>query len=252
MFAALRKWKKLKKPSMASEGNDTPKGVEIEIIPSLLVNSADEFKERLKLVEEHVKTVQIDILDGSMFGKSCWFDPEKIGTIKTSVNYELHLMIENPLPVIEDFSNHTSNTTRAIIHAELDRPLGTIIEHIQQNYNMEAGVALNPETPIDEIHHIMPHVDEVLIMGVHPGASGQAFGDAEHGISGEAIFRKIKRTRERYPQLIIGIDGGVNLELSAKLIKCGANRLSVASTIFGSDEPVETLWKLQEIIKNPN
>ena len=112
---------------------------------------------------------------------------------------------------------------------------------------MEAGVGLNPETPIDEIHHIMPHVDEVLVMGVHPGASGQGFGDEQHGISGEAIMAKITRIHERYPDLQIGIDGGVNEEQAPEMIQAGATRLSAASAIFNDPDPVEALGKLQKI-----
>jgi len=218
-----------------------------EIIPSLLVDSAEEFERRLRLIENNCDTAQIDILDGSMFGATSWFDAEAIAAMKSSVKFELHLMVENPLPVVEQFALHVPNTIRAIIHAELDRPLGTLIEVIKQEHKMEAGVALNPETPIDEIHHIMPHVDEVLVMGVHPGASGQGFGDEQHGISGEAIMAKITRIHERYPDLQIGIDGGVNEEQAPEMIQAGATRLSAASAIFNDPDPVEALGKLQKI-----
>lgn len=216
-----------------------------EIIPALLVDSADEFIKRLRLVEDHVDVMQIDILDGSMFDATSWFDSEAIGKMTSSIKYELHLMVENPLPIIKAFREHVPSTIRAIIHAELDRPLGTIVELIKQNYKLEAGIALNPETPIEEIHHLIKELDEVLVMGVHPGASGQGFGDSVHQIGGEAIYEKIERIHHRYPDLIVGVDGGVNLARAEKMLSLGATRLSVSSAIFGADEPVEILGKLQ-------
>jgi len=218
-----------------------------EIIPALLVKSAEEFEEKLRLVEDHTDLVQIDILDGSMHDTECWFDPETIGQLTKSTKYELHLMVENPLPIIEAFREHVPSTVRAIIHAELDRPLGTLIEIIKQNHKMEAGIALNPETPIEEIHHLVKELDEVLVMGVHPGASGQGFGDSVHKISGEAIYEKIERIHHRYPELTIGVDGGVNLERAEKMLSLGATRLAASSAIFKADDPVETLGKLQKL-----
>jgi len=71
----------------------------IEIVPAILVDSQAEFEKRLKLVENEVETVQIDILDGSKFDSTSWFDAEAVGTHKTPVQFELHLMVENPLPM---------------------------------------------------------------------------------------------------------------------------------------------------------
>ncbi len=218
-----------------------------EIIPSLLVDNVEEFEHRLRLVEHDCNTVQIDILDGSMFDATSWFDAKTIAAMKSPVNFELHLMIENPLLVIEQFAVHVPNTVRAIIHAELDRPLGTLIDTIKQVHKIEAGVALNPATPVDEIHHVMSHVDEVLIMGVYPGASGQSFGDEAHGISGQAIMKKIARIHNRYPNLPLGVDGGVNEERAGQMITAGATRLSAASAIFNTDDPVDALGKMQKI-----
>ena len=224
--------------------------VSTSIIPSLLVQSEDEFKTRLRLVENDVDTVQVDILDGSMFDETSWFDPEIVGTWDTPVNFELHLMVKNPLPIIEAWAKHVKGTVRAIIHAELDRPLGTLIEMIHQNCKLEAGIALNPETPIDEIHHVIEHVDEILVMGVHPGASGQSLGDTKCGIGGEAILEKVQRIHDRYPEITLSADGGVNQDTITEFVRHGCSKLSASSAIYNSDNPVDSLHKLQELAKN--
>jgi ribulose-phosphate 3-epimerase len=221
----------------------------IEIVPAILVNSQAEFEKRLKLIENEVETVQVDILDGSKFDSTSWFDAEAVATYKTPVQFELHLMVENPLPIIDAWAKHVPNTVRAIIHAELDRPLGSLIELIHQNSKLEAGISLNPETPIDEIHHVIHQIDEILVMGVHPGASGQGLGDSKCGISGQAILAKLERIHDRYPEIILGVDGGADLTTIPEFMRHGCSRISVGSAVFNADNPVDALHKLQELAK---
>ena len=221
----------------------------IDIIPAILVGSQNEFEQRLRLVENITPTVQVDILDGSMFNQTSWFNAETVGKIKTPVQFELHLMVENPLPIIEAWAKYVPNTVRAIIQAELDRPIGTLIELIHQNAKLEAGLALNPETPIDEIHHVVHQLDQILVMGVHPGASGQELGDSKCGISGQAILEKIQRIHDRYPNIILGLDGGANSQTIPDIISHGCSRINVSSAIFKADNPVDAFQQLQELAK---
>ena len=99
-----------------------------EIIPTLLVQSENEFERRLRLVEHDVTTVQIDVLDGTMFDAMSYHDARAIGAMRTDVAFELHLMIENPLAVVEAWKNHVPTLKRAIFHAELDRSHEPIIK----------------------------------------------------------------------------------------------------------------------------
>src|SRR3989338_3529249 len=119
----------------------------IELIPSLLVTSKKEFEEKLRLVEQEVQTVHVDILDGSMFENTTWWNAQDVGAMATPVKFELHLMVENPLPIIGAWKKYVKGTKRAIIHAEISRQLGSVIDHIHDIYKLDAGVALNPETP---------------------------------------------------------------------------------------------------------
>src|SRR3989338_4141211 len=97
-----------------------------EIIPSLLVTSKKEFETKLRMVENEVETVHVDILDGSLFENISWFAAEDVGAMRTRIKYELHLMVKNPLPIIAAWKKYVPTTRRAIIHAEMDRQLGTV------------------------------------------------------------------------------------------------------------------------------
>lgn len=213
-----------------------------EIIPALLVESKKEFEEKLRLVENDVDTVQVDIMDGSSVPFTSWYDAETIGAIRTLVKYELHLMVENPLPIIAEWKKYVPNLIRAIIHVESDRPLATLIQQIREIHKLEVGLALNPETPSREIEYVLHDVDCILIMGVHPGKSGQTF-------DGDYLFEKIDHIRKHIPDTPIGVDGGVTAELIPKLVELGIDRICAASAIFKQEEPIQTLHELQESAK---
>ena len=213
----------------------------IEIIPSILVESAKEFERRLRLVDSLVKTVHVDILDGTAFPHVSWHDAQMIGDINTPVVYEIHLMVENPLPIIAEWKKHVPQLRRAIIHAELDRPIGLVLEEIKQIYKLEAGLAFNPETPIKDKLNKEFNLDALLVMGVHPGASGQPF-------LGELIFDKIRRLHADLPTIPIACDGGTTKEIIPSLLSAGCTRLVTASAIFGAIDPQLALKDLQAMI----
>lgn len=211
----------------------------IQIVPAFLTESQAEFERKLRLVEPHTTLIQVDVLDGSLFENTNWFDPERAGAFVTKVEMELHLMVENPIPIVEAWKEHVPTFTRAIVHAEMHRPTGVVIDHIKDKLGLECGVAINPETPLHAIESVMHAIDQLTIMGVHPGKSGQTF-------LGEPILEKIRQARSHREDLIIEIDGGVTGELLGPLVKAGANRICAASLIFGADDPAQKLQSLNE------
>jgi ribulose-phosphate 3-epimerase len=213
-----------------------------EIIPTILVNSKKEFEERLRIEEQLASTVQIDILDGTLFPVTNWHDADAVAQIQTSVAFELHLMVNNPLPIIAEWVAKVPNVKRAIVHAEIERPIGKIIEEIHTTHFIEAGVAINPETPIEEIHSNLPDLDVLTIMGVHPGINGAPF-------EGDYILDKIREAKNRAPNLTIEVDGGVNADLIPSLVQAGAERFALASAIFKALEPKEAWKKLEEALQ---
>ncbi|KKW35968.1 MAG: hypothetical protein UY81_C0035G0007 [Candidatus Giovannonibacteria bacterium GW2011_GWA2_53_7] len=218
-----------------------------EIIPAILVESEAEFERRLRLVEHDVTTVQVDVLDGTKFGHVSYHDARAIGSMKTNVAFELHLMVENPLAVVEAWKEHVPTLTRAIFHAELDRSHEPII-HRLKDMKLEIGMALNPETPVNEAHHDLESLDELLLMSVHPGASGQGLGDPQHGIGSDEIFAKIASIHAKYPNLLLGCDGGVDPATISRFKTSGITRFYVGSAIFNASNPLEALHTLQNAV----
>lgn len=208
------------------------------VLPAVLARDADDFRQRIEHPQLRPLAPEwhVDILDGSMFDATCWADPHVIRDWSNLPNIELHLMVHNPLPYVEQWKALIPTFRRAIVHIEVARPLGAVLERIR-HLDLEAGLALNPESKLERAEHLVPHIDVLQLMGIHPGASGRAF-------HGDPILAKIRRAKKLYPQLPIAIDGGVNMATAREIIAAGAERLVTASALWSSHEPEEIYQQL--------
>lgn len=219
-----------------------------QIVPAILVESQEAFEKNLRAVEDGCSLIQLDVLDDSLFHATTWYDAQAIGKMRPKIAIELHLMVENPIPIVEQFKQYVPTLERAIVSAEMHRPLGVVVGHIRDVLGLKVGVAINPETPLHEIESVLHDIDQLTIMGVHPGAQGQVFGDNLHIGNGEAIFEKIRQTGNHCPNLTIELDGGVTEELIPKLVQAGVDRLCIGSLLFRSPNPREKLMALTLLI----
>jgi ribulose-phosphate 3-epimerase len=207
----------------------TPMGSQ-KLIPALLAKDEADFRDKIsnKSVRAYAPLWQIDILDGSIFDSTCWADLSVIETLNDLPDIELHLMVENPLPIIQAWSVKIPSLKRAIVHAEIERPLTPVLDQIH-HLNIEAGIAFNPETDLVDYKHELQESDTILIMGVHPGASGQAF-------LGDPVLRSITEAKERFPKKFIAVDGGVTTGNISSIYQAGADAVCAASLIWKSDD----------------
>lgn len=207
------------------------------IVPAVLAENKEKFLERINHpgLRSVARLWQVDVLDGSMFDRTSWHDSQEL-TEENLPEIELHLMVKNPLPEIEAWKTNVPALKRAIVHAELDRPIGAVLQRIRE-LKIEAGLALNPETPIELLRNHANEIDFLLIMGVHPGASGREF-------LGEPILEKIRDIKKLYPELKVGIDGGVNLKNAADLIAAGVHEFCMASALFETANPTHVYQQI--------
>lgn len=215
-----------------------PEHMKNEIIPAILVETFDEFRDRMEICEDFAETVQWDIMDGRFVEQMTFSDISKLKQIETVLSMELHLMVEGPEELLDDLIK--SGVDRVIIHAESVDNLRATIDRLKGK-DFELGVAINPETSVEDIEEFIPDLDEVMVMTVVPGASGQAFLAEELG--------KVTQLRTAHPDLNIAVDGGINRE-TIKLAKAaGANRFAVNSAIFASLDPGNAFELLQSMVE---
>lgn len=209
----------------------------IEIIPTILVKSFKEVKERIRKVENYVKWVQLDIMDGVFVDKMTWpYAEGKISDLKKihPVKLEAHLMIEKPEQVIDDW---LENVDRVIIHYEASDNIEDLIKKTK-NKGKQIGLAINPETNIEAVNPFLKDLDLVLCMTVQPGQGGQEFKDE--------VLTKIETLRMNWPNGNIEVDGGINPETSKKTINAGANLICAGTYIFEGKDIEKAIEELRD------
>jgi len=199
----------------------------VQIVPAILAKDAIDFAQKLRLVESAVDMVQIDVMDKKFVRYASWADPEIIKTIPTPVDYELHLMVADPLAELAKWKN-VKNIKRVIFHIEVKKDAKKIVSAIKRR-GFKTGIAINPRTPLAKIERLVPKVELVLFLGVTPGRSGQKLQNK--------VLEKIRDLRKKFPKAIISVDGGVNLKNAPEIISAGANVLIAESAIYKSRNP---------------
>ena len=209
----------------------------MQILPGVLAYDEDDFRQRLTHPGLRATTdmFHIDVLDGSLFGKTCWAEPNIVGQWKNLPAIELHCMVQDPLAVAKSWHEYVHTLQRVIVHAEISQPIMPIITHLRA-MRLEVGIAVCPNTPIDDLVRLP--IDVLMLMGVEPGLSGQAF-------LGEPILAKIRRAKVLSPQLVLAVDGGVNLITISPITKAGATRVVASSDLWRAENPAEAYTALK-------
>jgi ribulose-phosphate 3-epimerase len=198
-----------------------------------------------KIEDLGINLVHLDIMDGSFVNNISIGQPV-VKQIRKSTGLPIgvHLMIKNPDRHLDSFIECGADII--CVHAEECPHLSWTLSHIKKS-GRKAAVALNPSTPVSIIENVMCYLDMVLLMTVNPGFGGQEFLE-------EMLF-KISKLKEMlidysnyandYRNIDIEIDGGINPDTAAAVVKAGANILVLGSAIFKSSNPGEIVKKVR-------
>lgn len=192
-----------------------------EIIPAVLTDSEEELIKLTRIANKFAPRIQFDFMD-SRFVPSKSVPVESVLSIPgTASSLEAHLMVFNPERYFGVLSE--ANFEMVIFHVEAVEDAPGTIDEIR-SFGLLPGVAVNPDTSINSIESLYKEVEEILFMTVYPGYYGRP-------IVWEALDRA-REFKERHPEVIIGVDGGVKLDNVEKIVKSGADRICVGSAIF--------------------
>ena len=203
----------------------------IKISPSILSADFSQLGAEIKRLEEGgADMIHVDVMDGH-FVPNLTIGPPVIKALrkKSSLKFDVHLMISPVHKYIEDYANAGADIIT--IHPEATNDIEASILKIKE-LNKKVGVSLNPESKIDLIIKLLDKIDLVLIMSVNPGFGGQKF--MPEVLEKIKELKKIQNTKNL--NFEIEIDGGINFDNYQSAIEAGANILVSGTTIFKSND----------------
>ncbi len=202
-----------------------------KLAPSIL--SADFSRlaeETAKIQRGGAELVHVDVMDGH-FVPNISFGAAVMKSLlgKTSLPFDVHLMIEDPDRYIDDFV--TENTEYITVHAEACTHINRTIQHIK-SHGIKAGVAVNPGTSLNTLDYVLEDADMILIMSVNPGFGGQKFIPSALDKARELTAIREKRGLD----FEIEIDGGASLDNVQQITDAGVGIVVAGSSVFKADD----------------
>ncbi len=208
----------------------------IRVIPAILTDKPPELERMLKLSASFTDYVQIDIMDGQ-FVPSTSITWEDILRVRPQIRWEVHLMVKDPARVLANYQR--AGAFRAIFHFEAVPNPESVISSARA-LGLQVGLALNPETAVQQVTHLLDRVDSILIMSVNPG-----FYAAKYLPETLSKVREIKAAR---PGLEVATDGGIKENNILEAAASGLDGICVGSAIFLQSDPGASFRRLQALV----
>lgn len=214
---------------------------EVLIAPSVLSADFSRLGEEVRAVEKAgADLVHVDVMDGR-FVPNITIGPLVVRALRehTKLPLDVHLMIAEPEKYVEEFA--LAGADIITVHAEATHHLQRLLKKIR-SLGKKCGVSLNPHTPLSAIEWVLSDLDLVLIMTVNPGFGGQTFIPQ--------MIQKIELLREKVGKyslpVDIEVDGGINVENVANVVKAGGNIIVSGSGIFKTVDYGATIKEMRK------
>lgn len=214
----------------------------IELAPSILSADFAHLAEAVHAVAEGgASLLHVDVMDGH-FVPNITIGPPVVASLRkvTRLPLDVHLMIEDPDQYIPAFVDAGADWIS--VHQEACIHLNRTLEHIRE-HGVNAGVVINPATPVVMLEEVLEMVDHVLVMSVNPGFGGQKFIPSSlDKVRKLTMMRAARRANFR-----IEIDGGIGPETIADAVRAGVEVLVAGSAVFGEGSPRENTQVLLKL-----
>ncbi|MEE9366560.1 MAG: ribulose-phosphate 3-epimerase [Dehalococcoidales bacterium] len=207
------------------------------VVPAILTDDPSTLEKMVHQAETFTDYVQIDIMDGH-FVPSRSVTWEQVAGLSINLKWEAHLMVAHPEKYLESFKQ--AGAGKIIFHHETTDSPHEVIHQIR-NLGIEAGLAINPETPVSAMAPCIREVDSVLLLTVTPGFYGSKFIPE--------VLDKVAGLRNIQPGIEIGVDGGVKENNIGEIAGVGVDYICVGSAVFLQPDPAESYRRLQSLVQ---
>lgn len=179
--------------------------------------------------------LHIDVMDGC-FVPNLSMGPQIVGALrdKSSQLFDVHLMLQRPMAYLEAFRK--AGADLIAVHAECEDDTEELLRAIRKT-GAKAGLVLKPATPAEALFPFAPLLDLAVVMTVEPGFGGQKFM--------EEPLSKIGQIKEKFPHLLVEVDGGVNRETAPLCREAGADVLVAGTAVFRAEDPALAIAQLR-------
>ncbi|XLQ19895.1 MAG: hypothetical protein ACKUBY_04910 [Candidatus Moraniibacteriota bacterium] len=206
------------------------------IIPAILDTDSDNVIQQLNVLRGSVDWIQIDLADNTMTDSETFDLYDLVGEVD-DFDVEIHLMSKHPEKYLDTCA--ALNAKRVYFHlGEVESPSQVLTA--MDPYDFTKGIALSPQTPVEDVFTYIDEIDAVQVMTVIPGTQGSKFL--------EESLNKISYLRERRGDIWISVDGGVNKETILKVSQKGVDAAGVGSAILQSDDVVGAYGELVKLV----
>ena len=214
----------------------------IKVSPSILASDFSKLGDEVAAIAKAgADYIHVDVMDGH-FVPNISMGPSIVKSVrnKTSIPFDVHLMIDPIEPYIDDFIKAGADIIS--IHPEANDNIEKCIDKIKSN-NVKAGLAINPDTNWEVVIPFLDKLDMIVVMSVHPAFGGQKF--IPSALEKLKLLRK--KIDETHPHIELEIDGGVNFDNIDSILKAGANVIVAGTTTFtgGEKEYANNISKLR-------
>ncbi|MBI4439774.1 ribulose-phosphate 3-epimerase [Candidatus Woesearchaeota archaeon] len=203
-------------------------------ILTLFRDGVEKVEAGVKSIEDCADYIHFDIMDGK-FVPPTTIGPKETRMVKTRLPKDVHLMVEEPMQLIDDYIG--AGAKSITVHVEACTDVRKTLAYIRKK-GASPAISLKPKTPLSAILPYLDMVGMVLVMSVEPGWPRQKFMPE--------VLEKVAELRKLKPKLDIEIDGGINDETARLAVKSGANVIVSGSFIFDSGNPKKAVSLLKE------
>lgn len=213
----------------------------VRLAPSILSADFADLAREVTRVAPEADTLHVDVMDGH-FVPNLTIGPPVVEALRahTDLYLDCHLMVTNPTDLLGGFARAGANG--CTVHVEIGDTAALLAE--VRGHGLDAGLALNPDTPFDAVAPYLDQIDLLLVMTVFPGFGGQSFM--------EEVLDKVAAARaeldRRQLDVALQVDGGIDVDTGPRAVAAGADVLVAGSAIFRTPDPAAAARALRQAV----